>query len=107
MVARIGPRRGRPHRVYFKEWREYRGLTQEQVADRLETTKATVSRMETGKSQYNRGYLEALADALDCEPSELFHPPDRPSVDDLLQKAEPADRARVLSMIEAYLKTGT
>ena len=106
MVARIGPRNARPFRVFFKEWREHRGLTQEKVADRLDTTKATVSRMESGKTQFNRGYVEALAEALDCEPNDLFHPPDRPSIDDLLRKASPEDRARVISIVEAYLKTG-
>lgn len=107
MVTRIGPRNARPRRVFFREWREHRGLTQEQLADRLETTKATVSRMENSKSNYNRGYLEALADALDCEPFELLRSPHRPSIDDLLLKAPETDRARVISMIEAYLKTGT
>lgn len=106
MVTRIGPKSGRPFRMFFKEWREHRGLTQEQVAERLDTTKATVSRMESGKVQYNRGYVEALADALQVEPEQLFHHPDRPSIDALLQKASPEDRARVLSVVEALLKAG-
>ena len=106
MVARIGPKGGKRYRIYFKEWREKRGLTQEQVADRLGTTKATVSRMETGKSQYNRGYVEELAYALTVEPDQLFRDPERPSADSLLQSASPEQRARALSVIEALLKAG-
>lgn len=106
MVARIGPKSGKPFRIYFREWREKRGFTQEQIAERIETTKATVSRMETGKVQYNRGYVEALAGALAIEPDQLFRDPEQPSADSLLQKASPEQRARVLSVIEALLKTG-
>lgn len=106
MVTRIGPRSGKPRRVYFREWREKRELTQEQVAERLDTTKATVSRMETGKVQYNRGYVEALADALMIDPADLFHDPERPSADQLLASATPEQRARVISVIEALLKAG-
>lgn len=106
MVTRIGPKGGKPYRIYFREWREKRDLTQEQVAERLGTTKATVSRMETGKVQYNRGYVEALAFALAIEPDQLFRDPEQPSADALLQRATPEQRARVLSVIEALLKTG-
>lgn len=106
MVTRIGPRSGKPHRIYFKEWREKRELTQEQVADRIGTTKATVSRMEAGKVQYNRGYLDALAYALSVEPMDLFRDPDRPSADALLQNADPETRQRAISVLEALLKAG-
>jgi transcriptional regulator with XRE-family HTH domain len=106
MVTRIGSKGGNPARLYFRQWREKRGLTQEQVAERLNTTKATVSRMETGKVQYNRGYLEALALALSIEPDQLLRDPEQPSADSLLQKASPEQRARVLSVIDALLKAG-
>jgi len=106
MVARIGPKSGKPHRHFFKEWREYRKLSQERLADRLGTTGATVSRMENYQSQYNAGYLQALADALDCEPADLFHPPDRPSVDKLLEQSSPEMQKRVYDLVEQLLKTG-
>lgn len=85
MIAR-GARRWRmglaraQHRrpTHIKAWRKYRNLTQEQLAERLETTSATISRVETGKTPYNQGMLEALADALQCEPADLLaRPPDK------------------------------
>jgi transcriptional regulator with XRE-family HTH domain len=107
MVVRIGPRSGKRIPIFFREWRERKQLTQEQLADRLGTTKATVSRMENSESQYNRGYLEALAEALDIDdPAKLLHHPDRPSPDDLLRNATPEQRARAISVIEALLKAG-
>lgn len=107
MVTRIGPKNGKPHRPYFREWREKTGKTQEQVAERIETSKATVSRMEAGKSQYNAGYVQALADALDVEPEQLFFDPARPSVDALLKNATPEQRRQVLAVVETMLRTGT
>ena len=35
---------------FIKEWRQYRNLTQEQVAERIESTKATVSRIEQARA---------------------------------------------------------
>jgi transcriptional regulator with XRE-family HTH domain len=72
-MARIQRRR----RTHIKAWRKYRNLTQEQLAERLETTGATISRVETGKTPYDQGMIEALADALQCEPADLLaRPPD-------------------------------
>lgn len=59
-------------KIYLKEWRKFRGLTQEQLAERLETTGPTISRIETGDINYTRESLESLAAALDCEPADLL-----------------------------------
>lgn len=68
------------HRIYLREWREHRGLTQGQVIDRLVAledplvpiTGASLSRLENGKQPYSERILEALADIYDCEPWELI-----------------------------------
>lgn len=72
MVVRIGQKSARPRRTFFKEWREHRGLTQEQLAERLGTNKSGVSKIERGENRYNQSNLEAWADALQCEPSDLI-----------------------------------
>ncbi len=51
-------------RTFIAEWREFRGLTQEGLADMLDTTKATISRIEGRKIGYSQDFLEACADAL-------------------------------------------
>lgn len=68
-------------RIYFKEWRQYRNLTQRQVVDRLAefddeklpTTEASLSRLENRKQQYSERVLEALADIYQTEPQWLLH----------------------------------
>lgn len=60
-------------RHFIKEWREYRHLTQEQVADRVGIAATTWGRIENGKSPYNQDFLEEAAYALQCEPWDLIN----------------------------------
>jgi len=48
-----------------KVWREYRGLTQNQLADAAEISKPYLSQIETGKRTGTTGVLSAIAKALD------------------------------------------
>ncbi len=72
MVTRIGQSARKLRKTYFKEWRVYRDLTQEQLAERMGTTKAAVSKIELGQNLYNQSSLEAWAEALQCQPSDLI-----------------------------------
>lgn len=68
---------------YLKEWRKWRGFTQDQVVDRLAAledpnipqTGASLSRLENGKQSYTQRSLEALAQVYQCETGALFGPP--------------------------------
>lgn len=69
-----------PMKHFIKEWRRYRGLTQEQLAARLEIDRTTVSKIESGKQEYSQGFLEAAAYAMRCEPADLImRNPSQPS----------------------------
>lgn len=60
---------------YLKEWRKHRGLTQDQVVDRLAAlddpllpqTSASLSRLENGRQQYSERIMEALAEIYETE----------------------------------------
>lgn len=60
------------YRYFFKEWREFRGLSQQELAERIGSSIPTISHIETGKNFLTRPTLEALADALRCQPGELL-----------------------------------
>jgi transcriptional regulator with XRE-family HTH domain len=108
LVTRIGLAGAKPANIYFKEWREWKGLTQQQLADLMETTKQTVSRVENGQRDWGKGYLEGFAWAIGCEPSDpITRPPNQASADQLLRNASPEQRRAALAVIEAMLKTGT
>lgn len=67
------------HPTFLKEWRRYRRLTQQQLADRVEIEPgktvgaSTISELERGKQGYTQGMLEAVAVALDCTPSDIIN----------------------------------
>jgi transcriptional regulator with XRE-family HTH domain len=110
MSQRIGYRPKRK-RVLTKirQWREYRGLTQDDLAERLETSKASISRIETGEQAYTQDFLEACADALRTDPASLLmrDPTDDEAVWSIWDKAKIGERQMIESIVRSVLKTGT
>jgi transcriptional regulator with XRE-family HTH domain len=71
MPRRIGNSAHR-RRHFIREWRLFRSLTQEALADMLGTTKTSISRIEDLKQGYTQDFLEACADALGTHPGALL-----------------------------------
>lgn len=102
---------------FIAEWREYRSrMSQEALASRVEDllgmsfTTSTLSRIEQGKSPYNQRQLEAIADALGCQPADLLirNPlvPDAPrTLADHLRKATPEKQQEVLRVVNVMLES--
>jgi transcriptional regulator with XRE-family HTH domain len=65
---------------YLLEWRKHRGLSLERLAQRLESepggepiiSRSSLNRIERGEQDYTQEVLQALAIALDCEPTDLL-----------------------------------
>lgn len=100
-----------PHH-FVREWRKYRGLTLEQLAERVEVTHGALSQLERGLVNYTQPMLEALADALNCEAGDLImrNPLAMDalwSIKEQLAKASPEQQRQALAVIETLLKTGT
>ena len=83
MVTRIGPRR--PIKLYIAEWREHRRLTQQQLADRIGSSKSTISRWESNSRDLTVNAMAAIAEALDCKVADMHRPPNQPTADDLMR----------------------
>ena len=66
MIAPANPR----HQI--RQWRKYRGLTQEQLAERIGIARSYLTKIERGSRRYDQPFLEAAAEALRCEPSQLI-----------------------------------
>jgi transcriptional regulator with XRE-family HTH domain len=99
MATRIGPRK--PPRLFIAEWRESKGLTQEQLAQRIDTTDVTISRWETRKRQPNLDALAAIAEALDIELRDLYRLPSEPSADSLLRGQSKEVVEQAIRLIQA------
>lgn len=96
---------------FLRHWRKFKGYTLEQVADRIGTTHATLSRIETGKMPYNEPMLEALAEIYGTEPASLLmRDPTDPegmwSIWDQLNPSERVQAVQVLKVIQGG-RTGT
>lgn len=105
MVTRIGPKK--PVRLYIAEWRKFRDdMSQEQLANRIGSTKSSISRWETGERDTTAGVLAAIAEALQCDVPDLYRDPTQPSADALLRGFNDTTRRQAFRLIEA-LKTGT
>lgn len=106
------PRVGNPKnrlRHFIREWRQHRGLTQEMLADRLETTKANISRIENRKQGYTQDFLEACAEALGTEASSLItrDPTDPEGIWSIWNQAKPGERRQIIEIAKTLLRTGT
>lgn len=96
---------GHRRRHFIKEWRQHRGLTQDQLADRLDVSKASISRLESGRQPYTQDTLEALADALSCEPADLImrDPTSEGAIWSLWEQASPGQRQQIESVVRALV----
>lgn len=82
MPRRIGNPSARGQH-FIKEWREFRDLTQEQLAEAIGTTKASISRIEDHLTGYTQDSLELIARVLWVHPSILLAR--RPKPEDALE----------------------
>lgn len=102
MPAKIFPRR--PRRVYLVEWREAKGLTQKQLAERIGTDVMTISRWENKRVAISTDTLAVLAEALGgdlMEPEDLYHHPDAPTPNQLLRDQPPDVIENAMKMLKA------
>jgi transcriptional regulator with XRE-family HTH domain len=94
---------------FIKKWREFRQLSQEDVAALIEVDRTSISRVERGETPYDQDLLEKLSLVYRCDPDDLI------SVDPLepdplkliwssLQKADTQTKARALGYIESLLQ---
>jgi transcriptional regulator with XRE-family HTH domain len=98
-------------RQFIREWRKFRNLTQERLADRMGVTRGYVSQVETGLRRYDQHFLEAAADALSCEPADLImRDPTKPSaIWSIWDRIPPTQREQAARVLETFVvkKTGT
>lgn len=88
---------------FIKEWRQRKGLTQEQLATRLDTNKGQVSKLERGDQRMNDYWILGISEALGISPGDLLTPPDRPTLDDLLREASQEQVSKIRDIVRAFL----
>lgn len=100
--VRPQPKPRRQPRHYVKQWRQYRNLTQDQLADRVDRTRGLISQIEAGETLLTEDMMYALADALQCpQPWDLLRvnplkEGDVVDITDMLRDASAEERAEIL-----------
>jgi transcriptional regulator with XRE-family HTH domain len=94
--------------TFLREWREFRDLSQEEVADRLEIDRTTLSKIERRLLPYNQDFLERAALVYGCEPADILNTnPMKPApprlVFEALKSATPDQRQQITRFIEFTL----
>lgn len=91
--------------IHLREWRKLRGLTQERLAGRLDTTAATISRWENEKAPWSAADLRGIAAALQCEPEDLFRNPHKPEgrAWRIIRGMKPDQQERAARILEALI----
>lgn len=104
-----GMQKKRFRKTFIREWRQHRGLTLEQLADRLEVTASHISMLERGQRGYAQETLERLAEALQTDPASLLmrNPTDQDAIWSVWDQAKPGERRMIVDIAKTIVKTGT
>ncbi len=103
------PKKRQFRRTFIRQWREHRGLTLEQLAERVEMTPSYLSMFERGQRGYTQNTLEALAEALQTDAASLLmrDPTDEEAVWSIWDAAKPGERRMIVDIAKTITKTGT
>lgn len=100
----------RPRQRHFlKQWREFRGFNQSQLAERIGTSVPNVSRVENFKQPYTQDFLELAADALSTDPASIIirNPLAPDAIWSIWDQAGEGERKQIIDLATIVLrKTG-
>lgn len=97
-------------RTFIRQWREFRGYSQEKLGSMLETSGSMISRIENGETPYTQDVLEAMAEALMTDPASLLmrNPADDEAIWSIWESAKEADQRKIVDIAKTIIgKTGT
>lgn len=88
-----------PH--FIREWRKHRGLTLEQLAERIGMTHQNLGKIERFKVPYSQTLLEKLAEALRTDAASLImrNPEDPDGIWSLWDDLTPPERRTAASVL--------
>lgn len=96
-------------RTFIREWRQYRNLTLEQLAGRLDMSASHFSMLERGQRGYTQETLEAIADALQTDAASLImrNPQDNDAIWSIWDHAKHGERQMITEIARTIVKTGS
>ncbi len=103
------PRTAQFKKTFIRQWRKYRNLTLEQLAERVDMTASHLSMLERGLRGYAQETLEAIADALSTDvPSLLMRDPTDPEgIWSIWDNALPGERRQIVEIAKTLKRTAS
>lgn len=94
-------------RTFIRAWRQHRGLTLEQLAERLEMTASHLSMLERAQRGYTQETLEALAVALQTDAASLLmrNPADPDAIWSIWDEAKPGEKRQITEIAKTLIRT--
>ena len=95
---------------YLKAWREHAHINQDELADRVGTTKSVVSLLENGHRSLSDKWLRKFAAALDTTPGHILDTDPNNLDSDILDiwvRLSKEDRGQAARILRTFLKDGT
>jgi transcriptional regulator with XRE-family HTH domain len=98
---------GHRQQHFIKEWRKAKHLTQDQLAEKMGVSKATISRIESYDQPYTQDFLEFCSLVLNVSVAALLSrsPTEEDEITPLVERARPAQRKKILKAIKEIIGT--
>lgn len=95
-------------RVFFREWREHRGLTLERAGEQIGMSHGNLSRIERGLQPYDEPILRRMADAYRCDPADLLirDPSDPEGIWSIWDQIPPEQHTQAKAVLMAFATAG-
>lgn len=97
-------------RNFLGAWRNFRGLTQEELADAVGTTKSVVSLLENEQRPLSSKWLRKFAAVLETQPGYILDLDPNEIDTELMEtwsKIDANDRKQAVRVLQSFVKTGT
>jgi transcriptional regulator with XRE-family HTH domain len=97
-------------RNHLKAWREKRGLSQDELAEKAGTTKSVISLLENEKRPLSAKWLRRFAEVLDTRAGYILdHDPNELNDDvfDLWDNISEMDRSQAARVLGTFARNGT
>lgn len=95
---------------HLKAWREFRGLSQAELAERVGTNQNMIGYLESGERGLSAKWLRKLAPALATQPGHILeHDPHQLPTDivEIWFNASPDERRQLVKVAQAIVRDGT
>jgi transcriptional regulator with XRE-family HTH domain len=109
-TAGVGQKESNGGPNHLRAWREYRSLSQEELADKIGTSHQVIGYLERGRTQLSAKWLRKIAPALKTTPGMLLdHDPHELSADviDIWSRASEREKRQIADIARTLIRTGT